>query len=58
MNFYIFRKIHGINTYHNEVFFMDSASILTISANHINLKKYWYPDFTKIIIHLIKMHYN
>ena len=42
-----FRKIHGINTYHNEVFFMDSTSILTISANHIDLKKYWYPDFTK-----------
>jgi len=42
-----FRKVHGSNTYHKEISFLNSASILEISTKDFNHKKYWYPNFQK-----------
>ena len=42
-----FRKIHGDITYHNEISYLTSASILEFFKNEKKLKKYWLPNFTK-----------
>ena len=42
-----FRKIHGEITFHNEIYFLPSASEFEYYKNLISINKYWLPSFKK-----------
>tara|TARA_R110002072_G_scaffold303018_1_gene491384 strand:+ start:32415 stop:34178 length:1764 start_codon:yes stop_codon:yes gene_type:complete len=47
--FIYFRKLFGTKTFENEILYMDSASIIHVGVNSVDIHKYWNPDYTNNI---------